>query len=63
MVFDWRKGESDPIYFKAGMYLNVYNGNINTILGMHADHPNKFHAMMADIYAKVKCVLNSFVNS
>ena len=63
VVFDWHKGKSDPIYFKASTYLDVYNSYINTILGMHANCPNKCHAMMADIYAKVKCVLNYFDNS
>jgi hypothetical protein len=62
-VFDWRNSERDAIDFTTGAYIDAYDGNVNTLKNMWAEHPNKYHLMMADIYAKVKCVPDSFYNS
>jgi len=56
-MFDWRSGISDPIEFTTGVFIDVYDGNINTLKDIKQRSPNKFHVMMADIYAKARCVL------
>jgi hypothetical protein len=53
-MFDWRKGEKDPVDFTTGTFADIYKGHINTLNMMKADHANKYHVMMADIYAKVR---------
>jgi hypothetical protein len=50
----------DPIDFTTGAYIDVYDGNINTLRNMRAEHPNKYQVMMKDIYAQVRCVVDSF---
>ena len=62
-ITDWRNGERDPIDFTTGAYIDVYDGNINTLKNMKDQYPNKYHNMMADIYAKVRCVPDSFDKS
>ncbi|KAN0109460.1 hypothetical protein V8E52_009254 [Russula decolorans] len=59
-VFDWRNGKKEPVDFMTGAYLDVYDGNINTLKNMRLNHPSKYHTMMADIYAKVRCVPKYF---
>jgi hypothetical protein len=53
-VYDWRKGERDPVDFTTGGYIDPYDGNVNTLKNMLENHPNKYHVMMADIYDKVR---------
>jgi len=62
-VFDWRNGEKHAVDFMTGAYLDVYDGNINTLENMRVHHSNKYHTMMADIYAKVRCVSDSLFDS
>ena len=62
-MFDWRNGEKDTIDFTTGAYLDVYDGNVNTLKNMRVHHPNKYHIMMADIYTKVRCVPDCFDDS
>jgi len=58
-VFDWRGGKKDSIDFTTDAYIDVYDGNANTLKSMRVEHPNKFHTMMADIYAKVSSTVGS----
>ncbi|KAN0118798.1 hypothetical protein V8E52_004909 [Russula decolorans] len=58
-VFDWRNGKKEPVDFTTGAYLDVYDGNINTLKNMRLNHPSKYHTMMADIYAKVSSTATS----
>ena len=55
-VFDWQTGEKHPVDFTTGAYIDVYDSNINTLENMQVHHPNKYHMMMSDIYAKVRCM-------
>ncbi|KAN0103980.1 hypothetical protein V8E52_011444, partial [Russula decolorans] len=52
-ILDWRTGEKNAFDFTTGTHIDVYDGNINTLKNMQLQHPNKYHTMMADIYAKV----------
>jgi hypothetical protein len=62
-VHDWQTGERITLDFSTGAYIDAYDGNLNTLKNMEAEHPNKYHIMMSDIYDKVRCVLYSFDNS
>jgi len=48
--------------FTIGRYIDVYDGNLNTLKNMQAKYPNKYHMMMTDIYTQVRCVPDSFNN-
>jgi hypothetical protein len=62
-ILDWRTGEKNAFDFTTGTHIDVYDGNINTLKNMQLQHPNKYHTMMADIYAKVRCAQYSFDNN
>jgi len=49
--------------FTTSGYVDVYNGNVNTLKNMLAQYPGKYHTMMSDIYAIVRCVQDPFNNT
>ena len=60
-MFEWRSGKKEAHDFTTGAYIDVYDGNVNTLKNMRHHHPNKYNTMMADIYDKVRCVLVRFI--
>jgi uncharacterized protein DUF6532 len=55
-IKEWKSGEHKAIEFSANAYLDVYNGNVETIKRMRMDHEDKFHLMMSDIYLQARLV-------
>jgi hypothetical protein len=62
-IYEWRNGQKEAIDFTTGAYIDAYDGNVNTLKNMKAEYPKKFEVMMADIYAKVRCVPKPFANN
>ncbi|KAF8270614.1 hypothetical protein EI94DRAFT_1797987 [Lactarius quietus] len=51
-IYEWRTGEQQVMEFLANMYLDVYNGHVNTLNHMRDKHPGAFHLLMADIHVR-----------
>ncbi|KAI9438454.1 hypothetical protein BJY52DRAFT_1195946 [Lactarius psammicola] len=56
-IYEWRTGEQQIAEFSANVYLDVYNGHINTLLQIRERHVGAFHSMMAEIYSQVSTLV------
>ncbi|KAF8257046.1 hypothetical protein EI94DRAFT_1819298 [Lactarius quietus] len=52
MIYEWHTGEQQVMEFSANLYLDVYNGHVNTLNHIRDKHPGAFHLLMADIYVR-----------
>ena len=56
-IYNWQDGFKDPINFTMDVWLDMYNGNLNTLRDLQENHSIKFHVIMSDIYIKVRCIV------
>ena len=60
-ILEWKTGTQISIEFSSGAFIDVYDGNLNTLKNLKANHPNKYNVIMSDIYARVRCVFESSI--
>ena len=53
-LYEWRSGRHMPAEFSANLYLDVYDGHMNTLNFVLVRHPGAYHSLMADLYAQAR---------
>lgn len=51
-IHEWHSGKHHSMEFSANVYLDVYQGHINTFHHIRERRSGAFHLMMADLYAQ-----------
>lgn len=57
-IQEWRTGNHRAVKFSCNSYLDVYQGNVNTLQHIVNNRGDAFHVMMADIYSQARLVLS-----
>ncbi|KAF8266681.1 hypothetical protein EI94DRAFT_1701562 [Lactarius quietus] len=56
-LYEWRTREQNVAKFSANVYMDVYNGHVNTLKHIWERCEGAFHLMMADIYTQANTPL------
>ncbi|KAI9436434.1 hypothetical protein H4582DRAFT_2058711 [Lactarius indigo] len=62
-LYEWCMGEQQVTEFSASVYLDVYNGHINTLHQIKERRSGAFRAMMSEIYTQASAAVDVGVGS